>query len=145
ALAASGGALVFLGWSRPRRVELVMKQGGVTWGGEPLPPPAYVALGGGSTEEPPAYRALVGWNDGRERVALERDDPAGVLRDAVELAARLGLELRPGWGLERHFPATPFASAWESAASESPEGGVTATGPVDLPLWPIQRRSAAIT
>jgi hypothetical protein len=145
ALALTSGALVYLGWSRPKRVELVQKTGGLTWGDEPLPPPSYVLLGGDSTEEPPAYQALIGWDDGRTRLALERDEPAEVLGDAVELARRLGLELRPGWGLERRLPSVGFAAAWESGVADSPKIGAASTGPVDLPLWPLQRRAAAIT
>ena len=144
-LALTSGALVYLGWSRPKRIELVQKTGGLTWGDEPLPPPSYVLLSGDSTEEPPAYQALIGWDDGRKRLALERDEPAEVLGDALELARRLGLELRPGWGLERHLPAAGLAVAWESIVAASPERGAASTGPVDLPLWPLQRRAAAIT
>jgi hypothetical protein len=144
-LALTSGALVYLGWSRPRRVELVQKTGGLAWGDEPLPPPSYVLLSGDSIEEPPAYQALIGWDDGRKRLALERDEPAELLGDAVELARRLGLELRPGWGLEQYFPAAGFAAAWERGGADSPESGPASTGPVDLPLWPLQRRAAAIT
>src|SRR5688572_9333299 len=50
-LALTSGALVFLGWSRPKRIELVQKTGGLTWGDEPLPPPSYVLLSGDSTED----------------------------------------------------------------------------------------------
>jgi hypothetical protein len=144
-LALTSGALVFLGWSRPKRIELVQKTGGLSWGDEPLPPPSYVLLSGDSTEEPPAYQALIGWEDGRKRLALERDEPAEVLGDAIELARRLGLELRPGWGLEQHLPAVGFTAAWKSIVTGSPESGAASSAPVDLPLWPLQRRAAGIT
>ena len=143
-LAASSVGLVVLGRTRPERVELARKQGGLAWGAEPLPPPAVVALRGDATEEPPRYVALVGWADGRERVALEGDEPGPVLADALELARRLELELRPGWGLERHFPEA-LDQAWERATSDPPGSGASKTGPVDLPLWPAQRRVAATT
>src|SRR5262245_61028774 len=68
-LAASAVGLVVLGRTRPERVELARKQGGLSWGSEPLPPPAFVSLAGDATEEPPRYIAIVGWADGRERVA----------------------------------------------------------------------------
>jgi hypothetical protein len=143
-LAVSSGALVVLGRTRPERVELTLGPGGLTWGDEPLPPPATVTLAGDGTEEPPLYVALVGWADGRARVALEGAEPGPVLADALELARYLGLELRPGWGLEGHFPEA-LGPAWESALSEPPDGGRAKTGSVDLPLWPAQRRVAGTT
>jgi hypothetical protein len=143
-LAVSSMGLVVLGRPRRERVELALKQGGLTWGAEPLPPPAYMTLGGDPTEEPPRYVALVGWADGRERVALEGGEPGPVLADAIELARRFELELRPGWRLDRHFPEA-LGQAWERAATEPPGSGASKTGPVDLPLWPAQRRVAATT
>lgn len=143
-LALSSAALVYLGWARPERVELERRTGGLTWGAEPLPPPSHVALAGDGTEEPPRYVALVVWPDGHERVALEGDEPGPVLADALELARRLELEVRPGWGLERHFSAA-FGPAWERARSDPPNGAAAKTGSVELPLWPAQRRVGGTT
>ncbi len=143
-LALSCVALAYLGRARPERVELTLKAGGLTWGGEPLPPPSHVTLAGDGTEEPPHYLALLGWADGRERVALEGDEPGPVLAGALELARRFELEVRPGWGLERHFPAA-LGPAWESVTSDPPTSGLEKTGSVELPLWPAQRRVAGTT
>ena len=141
-LATASAALVFLGRRRFERIPLVSKSGGLVWGDEPLPPPAYVALSGNRNEEPPSYQALIGWSDGRQRVALERNEPGPLLRDALTLARRLGLDVRPGWGLERHFSETSFAQAWES--SERDLGPAeTKRGPVDLAIWPLQQKTAA--
>ncbi|HEX6276541.1 MAG TPA: hypothetical protein VFZ53_26045 [Polyangiaceae bacterium] len=141
-LAAASVAFVRLGWSRPERTLLVPKDGALRWGAEELPKPIGVALDGDGNEEPPLYQALVRFSDGSTRVALERADPGLVLRDALVLARRLGVELRPGWGLERHFPETEFLAAWETACLEVPDA-LAARGAVDLSLWPVQRKTAA--
>ncbi|HEX6764465.1 MAG TPA: hypothetical protein VF103_03285 [Polyangiaceae bacterium] len=143
-LALSSASLVFLGRARPEQVELVAKAGGLVWGDEPLPPPAHVVLSGDDTEEPPTYCAFVVWADGKQRLALERSEPAGVLADSMELSKRLELDLRPGWGLENHFGETHFREAWESTPEEPPPPGSTPSVVVDLPLWPVQRNTAVI-
>jgi hypothetical protein len=145
-LATASVALVRLGRSRsrPERTVVVRRPDGLVWGAESLPLPSHVALGGDGTEEPPVYRALVVWADGRERVALESSEPGPLLRDALALARRLELDLRPGWGLEQHFPAAGFVAAWERAAAEARSNGHARAASVDLPLWPVQRKTAAI-
>jgi hypothetical protein len=141
-LAAASVALVRLGRSKVERTVLVPKDEALLWGAEELPSPVCVVLGGDGDAEPPQYRASVRFSDGRERAALEQSDPAPVLRDAFELARRLGVELRPGWGLERDFSPSGFAGAWESAAREAPDA--TSRAAVDLALWPVQKKTAAI-
>ena len=142
-LATASAALVFLGRGRTQRIPLVSKPSGLVWGDEPLPPPAYVALSGNGTEEPPSYQALIGWSDGRQRVALERNEPGPLLRDALTLARRLGLAVRPGWGLERHFSEVAFVDAWESAGGDLGRAEA-ARGPADLTIWPAQQKTATI-
>jgi hypothetical protein len=142
-LALASAALVFLGRGQRQRIPLVSKPSGLVWGDELLPPPAHVTLSGNGTEEPPAYQALVGWADGRQRVALERDEPGPLLRDACTLARRLGLALRPGWGLERHFSEAAFLEEWESLGGDS-ASAEAAPGAADLALWPVQQKVATL-
>jgi len=146
-LALASLSLVFLGWARPDRVEIVKGASGVNWGGETLPVPAYVVLDGDRTEDPPLYQAVVCWDDGMRRVVLERAEPGPVLADALALAKRLELDLRPGWGLERHFSATGLTEGWASAAASEPSIA-TSTSPshhVDVQPWHAQRRVAGTT
>lgn len=141
-LFSAGAALVILGRSRPERLVVAQKPGILVWDGESLPAPESVTLRGDPTEEPPVYRAVVTWADGRERVALEGSEPGPVLKDALELGRRLGLSVRPAWGLERHFSATDFATEWKRTSAAAP--GTAHLPTVDLPLWPVQRHVAAI-
>jgi hypothetical protein len=142
-LASASAALAWLGWSRTERIELARRPDGLQWGRELLPEPACLALSGAANEEPPLYRAVMGWADGSERVVLERSEPGSVLREAFTAARVLEVELRPGWGLEQHFSQDDFARAWERASTE-PSGGAARAAPVDLTLWPVQRKTAAI-
>jgi hypothetical protein len=145
-LASASLALVYLGWARPERVEISKLSSGLDWGGERLPPPTYVALEGDRTEDPPLYRAVVCWDDGERRVALERDEPGPVLADALTLSKRLGLELRPGWGLERHFSGNSLVEAWQSAVpGEPPLGTGMPASHVEVAVWHAQRRVAGTT
>jgi hypothetical protein len=137
-----GAALLVLGRSRLERFVVVQKPGIVVWADETLPAPSHVALRGDETEEPPLYRAVVVWSDGRERVAAEGSEPGPVLKSAFEVSRRLGIELRPGWGLEGRFAATDFAAAWERASSQTHV--VARPMAVDLPLWPVQRHVAGV-
>jgi hypothetical protein len=145
-LALASLSLAFLGRARSERTELTKSPSGLSWGGEALPLPAYVSLEGDLTEDPPLYRAVVFWHDGRRRVALERDEPGPVLADALALTKRLELELRPGWGLERHFGATGLAEAWASSAEGDPSfSKATSPSHVDVAPWHAQRRVAGTT
>lgn len=145
-LASASLALVYLGWSRPESVTIAKQPSGLDWGGERLPPPAHVALDGDRTEDPPLYRAVVCWDGGERRVALERDEPGPVLSDALALSKRLGLELRPGWGLERHFSGTSLVEAWQSAVPGEPALGAGNTpSHVEVAVWHAQRRVAGTT
>jgi hypothetical protein len=141
--ALAGAALVFLGRSRLEPSEIKRTDGGITWGDEPLPPPAFVALDGRSLEDPPAYQAFVVWSDGRRRVLLEHSEPSLVLEDALLFAERLELELRPGWGLEEHLPETGSSLAFREALARGAPNGVT--GASDLPAFTMQKRPAQIT
>jgi hypothetical protein len=143
-LAIASVSLAFLGWTRPVRVEISKGTFGLDWGGEPLPLPACVSLDGDPTEDPPLYQAVVCWDDGRRRVVLERDEPGPVLADALEIGKRLGLDVQPGWGLERHFSATSLAVGWASAAASEPSIAKSPSH-VDVALWHAQRRVAGTT
>ncbi|HEX6765810.1 MAG TPA: hypothetical protein VF103_10045, partial [Polyangiaceae bacterium] len=141
--ALAGAALFYLGRSRREPSELRRTDGGIAWGDEPLPPPAFLALDGKSLEDPPTYQAFVVWSDGQRRLALEHTEPSVVLEDALLVAERLELELRPGWGLEDHLPETGPALLFREALARGAPNGVT--GASDLPAFPMQKRPALVT
>ena len=145
-LALASLSLVFLWWARPERVEITRGPSGFSWAGQSLPSPTHVALEGDATEDPPLYRAVICWPDGGRRVVLERDEPGPVLAEALELSKRLELDLRPGWGLERHFSATGLTEAWASAGAFEPSlEKVTPESHVDITAWHAQRRVGGTT
>jgi hypothetical protein len=83
------------------------------------------------------------WSDGRRRLALENAEPGLVLEDALLLAERLELDLKPGWGLEEHLPEAGSSLAFREALARGAPNGVT--GASDLPAFPMQKRPALIT
>ncbi len=68
-----------------------------------------------SSEEEDAYQAQLVGDDGRRELVLARDEPAGILADALRLALFLQVPLTPAWGLTaaelRVFDATERAGS----------------------------------
>lgn len=80
----------------------------------------------------PRYRAELVFDDGARWIILERDEPAGVLRDLAELRKALSVPVVRGWGLDddaiRMLLAEhePSAGHFEPGSIEAPGGAISA-------------------
>ena len=140
-LFASGAGLLLASAPRGRRAALSLEGPGTFKkddGSEiSLSAVRSVALGGSRSTvdgvENARYRAEFVLRDGLREVVLERDEPAGVLRDLAALLRELQLPVESGWGLPR--AATP----WNLAGGSTPGSPGAAAPHTELVLEPESR------
>lgn len=88
--------------------------------------------------DPESYGAELLLKDGTRHLVLERAEPAGVVRDALQLARQLGVRVEPGWGLDRHMLSQLDGSSAVPAH--------TLTQPLTSIAYPFRRQHiAAVT